>query len=300
MDSLAGYGSSDDDEPHHVLPPVLYLENYAMNQRNLVSCFPYVPWNPSPAILQNLRQCYKGALAQIEKDMPEMNSRYLWGFSGQPQQSHPSSRFALSNVKSITGLHVTLLPNVMIKKHRYDQYLRNLMQAVRSVPIPPLLVMEVPPSKLDIMLGTAPKKCLSLRVNPTLRTFMSSRTGAVFVSVGICDLIEKERLPEFQYLRALTKVCWEQAELLDGKYPNIEPFLKQEKLPDGLPWFNFHVTIAVGEPRMFEHRLTPEEFDHLRLVVQEAEVLQFAQALTIDLDTFILNGGDKIATTSLV
>lgn len=315
MDSLADYSSSDEslDEPQkesvvtlrnsekiefhsedgpkalaldQVESLIPYLNNYNMNKKNLLSGFVLLPWKPQLAVTNRLQKTSQRAVDAISNKFPELKPRYDWHFTGA-NKPVVFGRYGYSNVSAVNSLHVSLFPNFYGEKHRFTQLKANIKRALKSFSLPNGLVKEQESSAIDKMLLLSNvKKFVSLRINPTLRCYMSSKSGTVFVALDIYDKPDDEgMLPEYRYLRQMTRLVEDQVSILDCKYDwKTMVTNPQKKLDDGLPVIRYHVTVLIGEIQFFDRRLKTKEFHKLRDVVQLCDVSEALKDLTVDVD----------------
>lgn len=311
MDSLAHYSSSDEsledpeqkpfqnkseddllslpraaaiDQVENLIP---YLDNYNMNKRNLLSGFVLLPWKPQVAQINRLQQVTQQAVKAISNKFPDLKTRYDWHFTGA-NKPVVFGRYGYTNVSAVNSLHVSLFPNFYGERHRFTQLKANIKRAVKNLPLPNGLVKEQESSAIDkMLLVNKTKKIISLRANPSLRCYMSSKSGTVFVALDIYDKAEgKGMLPEYKFLRHMTRLVEDQVSVLDCKYDwKTMVTNPSKKLEDGMPVIKYHVTILIGEIQFFDRRLNSKEFHSLRDVVQLCEVSDALGDLTVDIES---------------
>lgn len=321
MDSLADYSSSDESLGGNEIPSVAefnelkeqqsphtseklllsqsraaaldqveslipYLDNYNMNKKNLLSGFVLLPWKPQLGLINRLQSSTQRAVNAISDKFPELKPRYDWHFTGA-NKPVLFGRYGYTNVGAVNSLHVSLFPNFFGEKHRFTQLKANMKRAVKILSLPDGLVKEQESSTIDkMLLLTKVKKLISLRTNPVLRCYMSSKSGTVFVALDIYDKAEgKEMLPEYKFLRQVTRLVEDQVSVLDCKYDwktMVTNPLK--KLDDGLPVIKYHVTILIGEIQFFDRRLKLKEFHELREVIQLCDVSDALNNITVDIE----------------
>lgn len=292
MDSLAGYSSSEDDEnsPNPQLPSFTpYLENYAMKQRNLQTCFVYLPWKALPAVTLKLQKCAKTVLSQLQREHPALVSRFQWTFAGANAPT-VYGRTGYSNVMSLQQLHVSLFPNLSAEGHRFDQLLRNVPRALKAVEAPTSLVKQLPLSNVDRMTQTKPKKVVALNIKLKLRCMSSSRSGSFFFTVEVAP-----DLADHQYLIDLSRMCNEQADLLDCEYI-WATMLRSETIDD----FKYHATLLVGELKSNQPKLSTEEYVTINNIAQNADTETTLELMTIDVDALAISTQGKVREFPLV
>lgn len=317
MDSLAKYSSSDESseeserlavpKPHlstkiqlnqvptssspipaidQVGSLIPYLANYNMNKKSLLSGFVLLPWKPKVADINRLQSSTQRAINAISEKCPELKTRYDWHFTGA-NKPVVFGRYGYTNVGAVNSLHISLFPNFYGEKHRFTQLQSNMKRAVRNIALPGGLIKEQESSAIDKMLLLAStKKCISLRANPSLRCYMSSKSGTVFVALDIYDKANgKGLLPEYQFLRQMTQFVEEQVGVLDCKYDwRTMVTTPSRKLDDGLPVIKYHVTLLIGEIQFYDRRLKPKEFQRLKEVVQLCNVSDVLGDITVDIE----------------
>lgn len=310
MDSLAGYSSSDDEAepasqscsslalqtstkapPPDLASLVLYSENYAMNRKNLLSGFVLMPWAPEPRVVASLVGLTDRVTDRIHTKLPWMTPRYNWHFAGANKPT-VFGRYGYSNKVAVNSLHLSLFPNFHTDRHRFKQLHANLARAIKACPPPAEMTREKTPSKLDQMIQkTGNKKYVSLLVEDSLRCYLSTRSGTIFVALDINNgtgVPGQKFLPEYQYLRLISRTVEDQAQAFDCQYDWVGLARSNERLEDGLPFFRYHLTVVLGEISLFKHKLTPAEFERFKKVVHAIDVRDILKDITVDVQTLRL------------
>lgn len=307
MDSLAAYSSSDEETdpapektahssaktqqnpppPPELAALVLYLENYSMNKNKLLSAFVLLPWLPDAKTVSSLQKTCDLVVQKIRTEMPHTDPRYSWHYTGS-NKPVVFGRYGYTNVGAINSLHVSLFPNFFVDPARFDLLHANLARSVTSCAPPANLLVEKQQSALDKMLKeNKARKAVSLRLNSQLRCYMLSKSGLIFVAVDINDVAENggQFLPEYLYLRSLSKVAEEQAQNFECKYDWTALVPNTTRLDDGLPFFRYHVTVLLGEVHMFKHKMSSKHFRQLRKIVEEFDVAETLGGVAVEVDT---------------
>lgn len=309
MDSLAAYSSNDDESdstPDHdqsessispayqfplpELPElVLYLENYAMNRKKLLSGFLLLPWLPDAHMVSSLQKTCEHVVKSINSEMPHVHPRYSWHYTGA-NKPVVFGRYGYTNVGAVNSLHVSLFPNFFAEPVRFSQFHETLLRSIKSCSPPPEMIVQKQATAIDRMLKTQQKAVVSLRTNSHLRCYMSTKSGTIFVALDINDTPEPDHrfLAEYQYLRSLSKMIEEQVQMFDAKYDWKSIVHNTQRLDDGLPFFRYHVTILLGEVHMYKQRMNSKQFRQLRDIVQNIDVTEHVGEITVDVDTMKL------------
>lgn len=309
MDSLAAYATSDEESDSasesapesgqselsvspspQLLPPelpdlVLYLENYSMNRKKLLSGFLLLPWLPDPQVVSSLQKTCDHVVKSINTQMPHVHPRYSWHYTGA-NKPVVFGRYGYTNVGAVNSLHVSLFPNFFAEPVRFGQLHETLLRSIKSCAPPPEMIVEKHATTLDKMLKTKQKTFISLKTNTHLRCYMSTKSGSIFVALDINDTPQQgdRFLPEYQYLRSLSKMIEEQVQAFDASYDWKGVVRSTERLEDGLPLFRYHVTILLGEVHMYKHRMNSKHFRQLRQIVEGIDVAKQVGNITVDVD----------------
>lgn len=310
MDFLAAYSSSDEESspaleshnpkaslslpipqtPSSLASLVLYLENYSMNRKKLLSGFILLQWLPEAQVALSLQKCCENVVENIQSKMPHVKPRYTWHYTGA-NKPLVFGRYGYTNVRAVNSLHVSLFPNFLADPHRFTQLHANLLRSVKGCPPPEELIKEKKASVLDkMLLEKGQKKYVSLKVNPNLRCYMSSKSATIFVALDINEVVKpgEQFLPEYLYLRSLSKMIEDQAKIFECKYDWKTTTQSADKLEDGLPLIRYHVTVLLGEVHFFKHKMNSKHFRQLKNIVQTTDMTEYLDDISVDVETMRL------------
>lgn len=252
-----------------------------MNQKNLIACFLLLPWLPDARIASKLQRVSSNITRLIETKLPDMNSRYLWHFTGA-KTPVVFGRFGLSNVRCINSLHVSMFPNFLGPPHKFVQLHESLLRGIKTCPPPSDMVVESEPNNMDKMLGKGPSKYVSLRFKPNLSCYLSSNSGSVFIALDIYEGRNQD-LREIKYLRQIGEMVVDNLDDLGFQY-NWSTIGVVKKEGEKLPQFRYHMTVLLGEVYMFEKRLSHQEYIKLRELLRSVNVADYIGDINLDVN----------------
>lgn len=265
MDTLEGYSSEDyDSDQERPADPVAsltpYLQNYTENQ-GMGGLYAYLPWTPSPPVMNQLRIISRKAIRHLQDQHPEFHRQYRWHPTAAPTRGL-DGKYLITNTLSLRDHHITLTPNMVAPIHVVNQVVDNLHFFVSDLKMPKLLVGVdhedlVRKARLRLVLfqdlkptssKQPAKKYLSFPVNPTLRIFRSPITQNVFL------LITLEHLTGGAVLDALKEAFMHHIEAYDIKVSRGAKYTKEQTLEVfQKATFQYHVTVVTGETRKMVH-----------------------------------------------
>lgn len=247
--------------------PTPYLANYAMHKHLRASAFVYFPWRPARTQRAALDRALAAAMAACRALPLAPRLRWLPVASSRPVAF---GKHGYSNVQSVKCLHVSVFPNLLVDSDKVER-----MWGVR-VGAPPQLVGQKTLALAQMLEKPAP--VLRLGLVPRLKTYMSSRTGTVFVAM---DIDERAR----PYLAAVTRAVKQRADAAGARYSWAQ--MVQGDFLGDVPDIRYHCTIATGECKVYGERLLRVEFAELRRAVEAVSV----PALEMEVETLAVTSG---------
>lgn len=261
-----------------------------MNKNKLISSFLSLPWQPEPKVVSNLQAACNLAVKKLENEFPQLYKRYNWHFTGS-NKPVVFGRYGMSNSSAVNSMHVSVFPNFHVDPKRVGLLHASLARSMKSV-VPPLsLVAEKKSSILDQMLqDKTPKKAVVLGLMGSLKCYMLTKSGAIFVALGINEDSEMgERfLPEYRYLRQISNLAEEQARKHECVYDWSKMISNTNRLEDGLPEFRYHVTLLLGEVFSHKNKVTRQEFEKVKKIMGSLEVSELLEDVSVELSTLRL------------
>ncbi|GEQ67453.1 hypothetical protein JCM33374_g1118 [Metschnikowia sp. JCM 33374] len=291
-----------ESSPLHILS---YSQEYSMNVKNQSSLFAFLPWYPTREIRKRMQTAGEIAARSLKENVVNFDQRFTWN-SNISARSTTHGSFAVTNKNSLTNPHVSLFPNAFFSRYKHRQFLNNLTRAVKRLPVPPEVIHSSSASKLDKLLSDGKARetqKLRFSMDPKLYLYKSTRSGSLFVGLGISKFTDsswKSVSPQFKYLTSVSRAIEEQANLLDFDYSWSQFNVPQKDKRGDISRMYYHISLIVCELNPMGKRMNDAEYTEVKKIIGEIDVSELLREVYFEADHFIVSSRDKHVKIPLI
>ncbi|OBA19495.1 hypothetical protein METBIDRAFT_33171 [Metschnikowia bicuspidata var. bicuspidata NRRL YB-4993] len=278
-------------------PIILYLQEYSMNAKRQITAFAYLPWQPSREVKTRLRAASDKAIHVIREKVVNFDKRFAHN-SVVAAKSVAHGVFGHTNKRSLTDLHVSLFPNISLPQNKLKPFLTHVQRAVKPLQVPSEILATQQLSALDRMLSEGKatgKKLLRLQLDSRLHLYKLTKSGSIFVGIGLSKYADEKReqlLPQFKYLTQISGAIENEAKLLNFDYNWMQFSLSKSDHARELLSLYYHFTLVICELHPRGQRMTEAEFEQTKQWLNEVDVSTYLENMYFEADHFVVSSGD--------
>lgn len=287
-------------------PPLLsYLQEYSMNIKRQINAFAYLPWQPSREAKAKLRAAGDVVLKAMKERVSNFENRFSTN-SIVAAKAVAHGMFGHTNSRSLTDLHVSLFPNMTLPQYKYKELVGNSQRAIKSLQIPPEILVTEKASALDKMLSNGKasgKRMIRFKMDGKLHLYKLTKTGLIFLGIGLSKFAVDDPTktsPQFDYLTLISTALGEVADSSNVHYNWMQFNVGKHRQFTDISSMYYHFTVVVCELLPRGQRMSDPEYLETRKWLDEIDSSQYLDGLYFEADHLVLKTVKTSKKISLV